>query len=228
MILVISKSEKSANAVADMFRYMGILATAATPSRALSQISTVFSAVLIVNPASLADANDYFDRLSSYAASVPIFALCEKGESPTFKRDIKIFTSSTYASRIVSEISDYSAERGLRIIGDYRLTGIDASVEGRRVRYFGKEILLTKTETMIVRALIRTYPVKTPPTKLLDYVFKTAKRPDVSNVRTHISMINKKFRAVTGENIISSCAGFGYSIITVIDRENLNKEKCFI
>lgn len=228
MILVISKSEKGANAVADMFRYMGILATATTPSRALSEISTVYSAALIVNPTSLVDVNDYLDRLTSYAATVPIFALCEKGESPAFKRDIKIFSHSTYASRIVSEIAAYSIERGLRIIGDYRLSGIDASVDSRRISYFGKEIALTKTEAMILRALIRTYPIKTPPVRLLEYVFKATKRPDVSNVRTHISMINKKFREAIGENIIISSVGAGYSILTVIDRENLNKEKCFI
>lgn len=228
MILVIDKSEKGANAVADMFRYMGILANALTPPHALSEISTVYSAALIVNPTALPDCDDYIDRLASYAGTVPIFALVEKGSAPSFKRNIKVFHSGSYAARIVSEISEYCVARGLRIIGDYRLSGIDASVENRYVSYFGKKISLTRTEAMIVRALIRTYPTPTPPAKLLEYVFKASKRPDVSNIRTHISMINKKFREVTGENIIASKAGEGYSILTVIDREITRKEKCFI
>ena len=80
--------------------------------------------------------------------------------------------------------------------------------------YFGKPLPLTKTEAMILKTLIVTYPRPTSAKEVLKYAFKQNKTPEASNIRTHISVINKKFRAVAERNLIALTVGEGYVILT--------------
>jgi hypothetical protein len=50
--------------------------------------------------------------------------------------------------------------------------------------------------------------------EILKYAFRQSRLPDISNVRTHVSVINKKFRAMRGENLIGFEEGRGYVILT--------------
>jgi DNA-binding response OmpR family regulator len=67
---------------------------------------------------------------------------------------------------------------------------------------------------MIIRYLIRTYPNPTSAQKILKHAYKASKQPDVSNIRTHISVINKKFRTVAGRSLIEMHENLGYRILT--------------
>lgn len=213
MLLIISKSKKEARSAAEMFYYMGIISRGASPTEALSEISAFHSAVIIINPDGLSSPEDYCRRLRSYA-HVPIFAI---SETPT-RTDSLIFDGilkrTSYASRIFKFISEYAYSNSLRAPGSYKLAGIDASVDISIPMYFDKPLPFTKTETMILRTLIATYPTPTPSEDILKYAFRESKAPELSNIRTHISVMNKKFREITGRNIITLSLGEGYRILT--------------
>ncbi len=214
MILIIDKSKKTANDIANMLYYMGVIAVAKTPKDALSEISTAYRAVIISNPNALADKSDYTARLRTYVPNVPVFALSDSVDD--YDRAIyeKIFPTTVYGARLLTAICDYTEESRLKTPGIYRLAGIDASRIISCPLYLGHPLPFTKTESMILRVLIRTYPVPIKPKKILDYAFRESRAPDVSNVRTHISVMNKKFREISGRNLIQMSVGEGYRILT--------------
>ena len=213
MILVINRSKKAARNLAETFYYMGIVAYGTTPSEALSEISLRYSAVIVMNPSALADKDDYVTRLRSYAR-IPVFAMTDE---PDEKDNIifdKVMKMSTYASVVIDKIGDYCDENKLRIPGVYKLAGLDLSFFLNTPTYMFTALSLTKTELMLLRTLIRTYPQPTDAKEILKYAFRQSRLPDPANVRTHISVINKKFRAISKRNLITLTVGEGYRILT--------------
>ncbi len=213
MILVINRSKKAARNLAETFYYMGIVAYGTTPSEALSEISLRYSAVIVMNPSALADKDDYVARLRSYAR-IPVFAMTDE---PDEKDNIifdKVMKMSTYASVVIDKIGDYCDENKLRIPGVYKLAGLDLSFFLNTPTYMFTALSLTKTELMLLRTLIRTYPQPTDAKEILKYAFRQSRLPDPANVRTHISVINKKFRAISKRNLITLTVGEGYRILT--------------
>lgn len=213
MILVISKSQRASRSITEMLYFMGIPSYTATPPTALSEISPIYSAIILVSPESLADKRDYSQRLRSYA-DIPIFALTEKESYEDKFIFDGVINGNHYASKILKRIVEFCELNGRKAPGIYKLAGIDASIDVNLPTYFEKPIQLTKTESMILRTLISIYPVHTDSESILKYAFRQTKLPEKSNVRTHISIINKKFREVTGRNIISSTPSVGYRILT--------------
>ncbi len=211
MILIIDKSKKNARRIAEMLYYMGFIAIAETPSDALSEISTQYKAAIIINPDKLADCIDYAERLHSYAAGVPLFAISDcnifRG-SACFE---EVFKTGTYAARIAETLI---LRLGRNAPGTYKLAGIDASVNKSFASYFNSPLHFTKTETMILRALIKSYPRTASAKEILKYAFRASRVPELSNIRTHISVMNKKFREISGRNLIISEIGSGYKILT--------------
>ena len=220
MILVIDRDGKNASAFSDMLSYMGVVSQGTSAARALSMLSGIYSAAIVINPSRLADARDFLERARSYA-SVPIFVLAAREECfPLLGLIDGILDEGTSAAMALSAIREHCLERGLSAPGDYRLAGIDASVTERKVTYFSEPIALTKTETMLLRAFIRSYPAPLDAKSILEYVFRASRMPDVSNVRTHVSIINKKWREATGENIIETSPRDGYRLATARLRES--------
>ena len=213
MILIINKSKKDARSLAEIFHIMGVLAYAATPAEALSEISLQYSAVIVMTPALLPAKEEYAARLRSYA-HVPIFAYCDTEEIEDKIIFDGVIKSSAYATSILSVISEYNAENGVKAPGIYRLAGIDASMALKTPLYFGKPLPLTKTEAMILKTLIATYPRPSGAKEILKYAFKQNKIPETSNIRTHISVINKKFREIADRNLIVLTVGEGYVVLT--------------
>ena len=127
MILIINNSRRDASALAEMFRIMGVLAFGTTPSEALSEISNRFSAVIVMNPDTLANKEDYASRIRSYA-KIPIFSLSDKGEYEDRLIFDGIINCGSYASRILDYLINYSENSHVKSPGTYRLAGIDASV----------------------------------------------------------------------------------------------------
>ena len=97
--------------------------------------------------------------------------------------------------------------------GEYMLLGLDASVDSKFVTNFSTVISLTKTESLIVRALIRAYPSTLSPKQLLRYAFSQSKLPDPTSIRTYICSINKKFHHRFARKLVVSLNG-GYVILT--------------
>ena len=213
MVLVISSSRKTAEVISDMFYYMGVISYAATPTEALSEFSGLYRAALIMNPEILPDQADFVAKLRSYAKAVPIFAI---SDSDGFSRIIYdgVFESSVYSSILLEEIVRYQNGCSLPLSAHYRLAGIEASCTTERVTHFDKPIAFTKTETMILRYLIATYPMPQSTKRIVKYAYKPTKKPEVSSIRTHVSVMNKKFREITGKNLCLSVDKEGYVIAT--------------
>lgn len=215
MLLIISNSKRLARSISDTFHYMSILAYAATPHEALSEVSDMYRAVLIVNPEGFPDINDYVNRIRKYNSELPIFALCESAP-PSHYPDIfeGVFIKPYLTPSLASKIINYANENNCARIGDYYLAGFDASCTTVGVNYFFTNINLTKTEAMILRYLIRSYPVPQKAEKILKYAFRPSRTPEPSSIRTHISIINKKLTESTGRKMIVLEPGMGYHITT--------------
>ena len=213
MILVIDKNKKNAVSVAEMFFYMGVIAKACTLSETFSEISNKYRAVVLLSTDSYPDAEDFIKRLRAYNVSMPIFAVGES-ENINLPDIATVFPYSAYASEILSKILKYTADNELPSPGDYKLAGLDLSCDAASPSYFWTPFPLTKTESMIVKYLIRSYPRPTSAEEILKYAYRESRVPESSNVRTHVSVINKKFRELTGRNLIDMTMGIGYSIIT--------------
>lgn len=215
MLLIISTNKKTARSVSDTFHYMSILSYAATPHEGLSEVSELYRAALIINPESFPDINDYVVRIKKYKSDLPVFALCE-GDAPTYYPDIfdGIFTKPSFTPALASKIIDYANQHSYAKIGDYYLAGFDASSSTVGVNYFDTRINMTKTEAMILRYLIRSYPVPQKADNILKYAFKPSRSPEPASIRTHISIMNKKLDESIGRRMIILEPTKGYMITT--------------
>ena len=221
MILVINKSKKDAQRLSEMLYFMGVVSYGAGLTETFSEISTSYSAVIIMNPSVLADKEDFVSRLRLYA-KLPIFAISDTraaGDDLIFDGTIY---GSPYASKILKSVTDFCRQRGLRIPGTYKLAGIDASVDLTTPAYYNRAMPFTKTELMILRTLIATYPAPMNAKDIIKYAFKATKKPELTNVRTHISVMNKKFRGISGRNLTILTPSEGYSVLTPEIAESLS------
>ena len=224
MLLVISRNKKTALDIAEVFYFMGYLAYGTTPHCALSEISTQYRAAVVVNPEAIPDVTDFVSRLKSYSSNVPVFAICQGECLDKYEKIFDaVYRNGTFSPTLASGISQHLDSRGLPRIGDYRLSGIDASVNRMGVYYFSTRLRFTKTEVMILRYLMRTYPVPRDTRDILSYSYRPSRCPETAGIRTHISLMNKKFREMFGRNIIGSLQGKGYVILTpeIIKENNL-------
>lgn len=215
MLLIICKSKKISSEIAGTFRYMSILAYGATPTEALSEVSGLYRAALIINPTELGDVSDYIKRIKSYKRDLPIFAVTdEEIDTLTLDQFDAVFRKPTFSTSLAQKIIEFANEHSRARIGDYRLAGIDASSDRVGVTYFDKRVRLTKTEAMILRYLIRSYPLPQSSESILKHVFKSSRMPEAASVRTHISLMNKKLEQITERKMIVSVAGAGYIVMT--------------
>lgn len=212
MLLIISKSKAEATALSDMLNIMGILAYPETPTGGLSEINLSYRAVLLMSPDSLPDPSDYIKRIRSYHKSIPVFAISDSNNR--YGIIDKTFAKNTKAAEIIKEIIAFQKESGLAPIGEYRFAGILAESDSPLVRYFDKRLPLTKTETMIVRYLIRLYPAPQDSKAIISHAFRQSRAPMETSARTFVSLINKKFRIITGRNLIIHYPSEGYVILT--------------
>lgn len=215
MLLIISTNKKIARSVSDTFHYMSILSYAASPHEALSEISEMYRATLIINPESFPDINDFVVRLKSYKSDIPVFAISEK-EAPPHYPDIfdGIFTKNVFTPALAGKIIEYANRNNYAKIGDYYLAGFDASSTTVGVNYFDTRVSFTKTEAMILRYLIRSYPMPQSAESILKYCFRPSRSPEAASIRTHISLMNKKLEEATGRKMIILEPGQGYLIST--------------
>ena len=209
MILVIDKSKKNAVNVADMFFYMGVIARPSSLHEAFSEISNAYRAIVLLSPNLYPDTEDFITRLKRYSSNTPIFAIGAIDERSA-KLVSRTLPTSAYAAEILSEIIEYTASKYLPEPGDYKLMGLDLSCTIPSPMYCGKAFPLTKTEAMILRYLVRAYPAAATAEDILKYAYRETRAPESSNIRTHISIINKKFRALTRRNLLEMSLGVGY------------------
>ena len=213
MILVIDKSRSAANNLADAFHTMGILSNALTPSEATRELSHMYRAIIITSVSAIPDLGEYVSSLKRYASAIPIFAV---GEVRGDIRDLfcGVFPLGTYAADIVAKIQEACVDMGYPPPAHYTLAGIDASPSIGESRIYGDPLPFTKTENMILRCLIRAYPVEMPAESILLYAYRRDKMPEAPNIRTHVCLLNKKFELLFARPLIATAYGKGYFILT--------------
>ena len=213
MILIISKNRKLSDAFSEMFRIMGIPSFSASPQEGLSLISPSFKCAIVVEPDLLSDKEDYLTRLRSYA-NLPIHAIKDTPDALDGIIFDSVIKNNLYGAQIYKALSDYSERFDTAHPGIYRLAGIDASVVINTPTYCDVAMPLTKTEALILRTLICAYPAPMSAEEIIKYVFKPTRIPESSGVRTHISLMNKKFRLITERNLILQVKSKGYVVYT--------------
>ena len=214
MILIIDKSKKNAMSISNMLFYMGILSRGISPSETFAELSPLYRAILVVSPNTFPSAPQFINKVRLYDSRIPIFAAGDADESYRH-----MFSHTFHSWNSIVELISNMLERimlmGLPQPGDYRLMGIDLSCDLAEAKFFTDcGLQFTRTEIMIIRLLFRSYPHSVSAENVLKYSFKDTCPPEISNVRTQISIINKKFRAVTGRNLIEMEVGKGYKIHT--------------
>ncbi len=222
MLLIVSRKKNAAQLIAEMIRYSGVLCYASTPSEALSEISTMYRAVVLLDPEELPDAEGFVKKIRSYLSSIPIFALYEDKDFPAFPYYDASFSAATYSASFLNKLIDHSRAKNLKCIGDYRLAGINASPNLSSIVFFNECLKLTRTEAMILRFLIRSYPTPQKSKNIIKYVYKPSHAPEECSIRTHICSINKKFLPFVGFNLIKAIPSSGYIIYTPELREIYN------
>ena len=228
MLLIINKSKRVAEEASDIFKYMGIIALGATPAEALNILTPAYRAVLMCDPDTIPDLRDYLRRMRSYISS-PIFCLFteNRGRSEDIQLFDGCFPDGSYSATIAVGMAKASKERGLIPAGVYKCAGINASCDEKTVSFLDDPVRLTKTEAMILRYLMVTYPAPQTPERIIEHVFRTGKHPARSAIRTHVSVMNKKWRAATGRTLFFSVAGCGYVLSTpkMIEKYKLSAPK---
>ena len=212
MLLIISKNKRDRDAFAETFYYMGILAYGVAPQAALGEIGRGFRAALFIGDG-LSEYEELVTAMRKYSLSCPVFALGEPDDARYAFFD-SVLSWEGYVSELACQIISSQKERGFSALGEYRAGGIDASSNRTSIDYFGREIHLTKTEAMIFRYLISCYPVPQKAANILKYAFRSGRMPQITNIRTHISVINSKFSEAFSSPIIGSETGIGYTILT--------------
>ena len=215
MLLVISQRKNLASYVSESFHYMSILSYGATPKEALIEISDVYRAVLIVNPTELPDERSFVTRLREYKENIPIFALMLSDTVPTDPSIYDMtFDRAVFSPAIAASIIKFAKMNSYAHIGEYRLAGMDASSDRLGVTYFARSMNFTKTEAMIIRLLTVSYPSPRSSDEILKYAYRESRLPDRSSIRTHVSIINKKFYLQTKRKLINKVDNKGYVLTT--------------
>lgn len=215
MLLIADSKTKRGRDLADMMRWMGIVAISKKPMDAMAELCHSVSALLVVNPSEIPDIADYVRRVRSYSRTVPIFALSDT--SVNFEGEslfLRVFTSDIMSSTLIESIRAQQARVALRPLGDYIFAGVDASCTHEEVLCRGKGVYMTVRQKMILRYLFCTYPNRVSPREIAKHIYRPGTEPEDSCIRAHICAINKKVCEVLGRPVIDSLRGCGYRIVT--------------
>ena len=218
MVLIVSQNKSNAVAISHIFYYMRVLSYPCTPSTALSEISTLYRAVLVIEPNDLPDTADFVKRLRD-KAPVPVFAVAKepkKCKSP-YAFD-EVYRDAILSGNLYYLINKYLEEHGFPLIGIYRYAGLDVSCDKKIPTHYFRNTIITTTERMILSFLVIAKDEQQEPKNIIKYAFRHGRNPDISCVRSHISSINKKFNQSGSLNIIGNNPGTGYYILTAANR----------
>ena len=202
MLMIVSNKKSRAGTLTDMIRRTGVLCYPVTPSEVISELCPMYRAILVVEPESLFEAESFVKNVRKYNSTIPIYACYESKDFPNLPCFDKSFSTLTYNTTLVSRIAEQSFTSGRKIIGSYKLCGIDASADLQYVTFFENKIRITRTEAMILRLLMRTYPTPVKPKYIIKHLYKPSIAPEETCIRAHICSLNKRFFGFISGNLI--------------------------
>lgn len=212
MVLIVSQKLKNAVSLSDIFYYMRILSYPCNPGQALSEISTLYHAVLVIEPNNLPDQADFVKKLRSLAP-VPVFAISNEPKKCKCPHVFdKVFTNSILSGNLARQMMEYLYKNHFPPFGNYICLGLDLRCYNKDPTYCFRDIDLTKTERMVLSYLALASRKKQPPENILKYAFPYNRKPSISCVRSHISKINIKFQNQFSKKILGNTLGEGYFI----------------
>ena len=215
MILIISQNKKIARDISNTFYTFGILSQGVSPHESFSEVSNLYRLILIVGPENFPDINDYLKRLHSYNSDIPVFALTDREYSYQFNGIFdKVYTKPDITTRLATKMAEHLYTMRPIVFGEYHIGGFHASIYDFPVTYFDTPLNLTKTETMILRYLSVAYPIPQSASQIIKYAFRTGSETTEASVRTHISMMNKKFESTINKRMIEHHNNAGYIVLT--------------
>ena len=213
MIRIFSENANDATAISEIFYYLGILSQ---PSDYNTEypLSGDCRAVLMLPPYLIGHVSDL---LSNIPNGTPVFAIdrrVSEAAAQIFGDGGVVMLPETCPPPMLPHlIAAAQRESGAsRVIGDYSALGVRASNEWSYAISGKYKIPLTRTELMIVRYLCAVYPERKGSLEILKNAFREGRSTEPSNIRTHISMINKKSERISGDPLISSVPREGYCI----------------
>ena len=201
MILVINDNLGLCESITEMFRIYGMPCYGTTIADAMKEPANLYSHLLIPEPYTSTDIEETVKNLRSKFPDSPIFkvGIPQADESNIF--DAIIFPKKGKCGivlGIVNLVLDYLGSK------KYSIGNLKVSAEQTCIFYKEKTVNITKTESLILRCLILTFPSGCQKEDILKYCFRRGSYTEVSAIRTHICSINKKFQAAIGEKLILS------------------------
>ncbi len=197
MVLFISRSKKTATTAASLFRKLQIVSYGATPTEALTEISPIYHAAVIMDPEELPDHKDFIKRLRAYERDIPIFALTDRPDLLPSPELFGVVESNGVGSAdFACKIIEYLISHSKKPVGAYRLAGFESLCDRPYTSFYDIRMPFTKTEAMIIRYLICAHPTPSDAKTILKYAFPPSDKPEPSTVRTHVYSINKKFSSM--------------------------------
>ena len=211
MILIIANKRRTARSLENILRLSGLITKACVPMDAPKHTDSSLSAIVVMYPEALIDAQGYLRLLSEFNLMTPIFAVTESPEAlPEGDFFADIIRTDEVGKRLLDTIHRAQAARLCRKSGEYRLFPIDASVFRDTVTVLDKEIRFTKKEKAILRYLICIYPRGADAHEIISVVYPDGCVPQPSCVRAHICGINKKAMPTLHRPLIVARRGEGY------------------
>ena len=210
MLLILSDNKPTAETVCNMFYYLGILSFAESYGTVKAEDIRQSSAVLMLR-FDIPQALRFLSLMKETESDKPLFACCDTDILVNTIPDLKIhvFESEVSFPEIASRL--IAGERSC--LGKYEAAGVCADRKNACATVNGTPLRLTKTELMIVRYLCATYPLRQRAERIRSFCWRSARMPEIANVRTHISVINSKAKKALGRQLISCGIKCGYVLI---------------
>ena len=215
MILIVHSDKRKSRAFSDILYHMGVISHAISYDEVKDELSDVYRAVVVLDPQILTSLTELEDAVAACKEYIPTFAVSERLISDEVRSIFDaVICHDISACSVLEHIVELQCEKDLRTSTQYRAAGIDASCDADGVSVFDRSMPLTKTETMILRYLIGTYPHPKDADSIIRYAFKQLRAPEPASIRTHVSVINKKCREICARNLFLTIPGKGYVLAT--------------
>lgn len=216
MLIITDFNKERREALAELYHFMGVLTLAVSPNEVKNSIEPGANAILFASIDGIDRGADILREIRTYT-SIPIFAITDtviSGFDRTFSR------LESYPA-ILEGIREHGNGGRARQVGDYEGCGICVSAFTKESSFLGEPLPLTKSEIMILRYIVAIHPRPASAEGILKYAFRPSRSPELAGVRTHLSVMNKKFREAFGRCLISSDEHDGYRLSLISEMESM-------